>query len=165
MFDESFYATSGIQAWIRDILLRKKKVQKMGGFQICNEAFPADEQTGAHVMSVHRNEGAVGGAARAERSMSQIWSQTWSSAVNVRREDGFSRTVAPDQWLLPSHLKSCLCSESPRLNLAEHTLFYTSTIIFRCRAKELTVLLSEDKRMLKRNVRSKRGSLLKPETI
>lgn len=44
-------------------ILSGKKVQKMGGFQVCNEASKALlalEQTRASVMSVQRNE-AVGG--------------------------------------------------------------------------------------------------------
>lgn len=45
---------------------KKKKVQKMGGFQVCNEASEAllaHEQTRASVMSVQRNE-AVGAERR-----------------------------------------------------------------------------------------------------
>lgn len=49
-----------------------KKVQKMGGFQVCNEASEAllaHEQTRASVMSVQRNEGV--GAQRTGRGMMQ----------------------------------------------------------------------------------------------
>lgn len=71
MFDESFYIASGVQSSMCEILSgeeKKKKVQKMGGFQVCNEAsmaLLAHKQTRASVMSVHRNE--VVGAGRTER--------------------------------------------------------------------------------------------------
>lgn len=68
MFDESFYATSGIHARVWEIL-SGKKVQKMGGVQVCNEASDAllaHEQTRASVMSVQKDEG-VGAEKTGER--------------------------------------------------------------------------------------------------
>lgn len=56
MFDESLYATSGIQGGVWEIL-SGKKVQKMGGVQVCNEASKAllaHEQTRASVISVEK---------------------------------------------------------------------------------------------------------------
>lgn len=53
-------------------ILSGKKVQKMGGFQVCNEASEALlalMQTRAAVMSVQRN--VVVGAERRERAMLQ----------------------------------------------------------------------------------------------
>lgn len=84
MFDESFYATSGIQAWMWEIL-SGKKVQKMGGVQVCNEGSKhllAHEQTRASVMSVQRETGGVG-AEKRERIMLWTWiePQAVTSAV------------------------------------------------------------------------------------
>lgn len=38
-------------------ILSGKKVQKMGGVQVCNEALLAHKQTRASVMSVQREKG------------------------------------------------------------------------------------------------------------